>query len=117
MDTQVTRQRSGTGRPSVEGYGRSGDPARTTATNPIGKRIPVNPTLQHARLDGSSRDPGKHQSEQVNPPYQARGRWQMAPINLASNRRRVTKSISGSSESGHDERPSLPAFEMVDVVR
>ena len=79
--------------------------------------MPVNPTLQHARLDGSSRDPGKDQSEQVNPPYQARGRWQMAPINLATNRRRVTKSIPGSSESRHDERPSLPAFEMVDVVR
>src|SRR5271166_3959304 len=29
-------------RPSVEGTGRSGDPARTTATNPIGKRMPVN---------------------------------------------------------------------------
>ncbi len=80
--------------------------------------MPVNPTLQYARLlDDSFRDPGKDQSEQVNPPYQARGRWQMAPINLATNRRRVTKSIPGSSESGHDERPSLPAFEMVDVVR
>jgi hypothetical protein len=28
-----------------------------------------------------------------------------------------TKSTPGSSKSRHDERPSLPAFEMVDVVR
>ena len=67
--------------------------------------MPVNPTLQHARLDGSSRDPGKDHSEHVNPSYQARDRWQMAPINLATNRKRVTKSIPGSSEAGTTSGP------------